>query len=139
MPKIDEKFNEIVLKDMKNLISIAFNDLSANLRHRSMRQMSEESLRLIEKKACQMKSEVTDFIDMQVKGIEESIIRVPTSEMNQKEEVKMLKFLKKRKTEITIVIKTDAETMFGKEGIQKITEKIEKQTKGYHHVKIIFK
>lgn len=29
--------------------------------------------------------------------------------------------------------------MFGKEGIQKITEKIEKQTKGYPHVKIIFK
>lgn len=50
-----------------------------------------------------------------------------------------MKFLKKRKTEITIVVKADAETMFGKEGIQKITEKIEKQTKGYHHVKIIFK
>lgn len=97
MSKMDEKFNEIVLKDMKNLISIAFNDLSANLRHQSMRRMSEESFRLVEKKACQMKSEVTDFIDMQVKGIKESIIRVPTSEMNQKEEVKKVEIFKKEK------------------------------------------
>lgn len=59
--------------------------------------------------------------------------------IDKKEEIKTRKFLKKRKTEITIVIKADAETMFGKEGIQKITEKIEKQTKAYHHVKIIFK
>lgn len=67
--KVDIKFNQIVKKDIKNMIAIAFNDLAFNLEERMTMKVDEESCECVKKKACQMKEEINNFIDTQVKNI----------------------------------------------------------------------
>ena len=63
----DELFDELALKDTKDLIAKAFNHLSADLRGRRIKKsMDEESMLMVRKKADELKVELSAFIDAQV-------------------------------------------------------------------------
>ena len=73
MPKvqIDQVFDEVTLKDIKNMIAKAFNDLSANMRFCRLKgYLDEESVHKARGKADEMKRELNQFIDFQMMILE---------------------------------------------------------------------
>lgn len=69
MNYVDEEFNEIMLKDMRLVISKAFIILEANMKKLMKKPLDEKQINLIENKANQMKKETSTFIDSQVERI----------------------------------------------------------------------
>lgn len=66
----DREFNNIMAEDVKVLIAKAFLSLEANMRlGKPYEEFCEYEIRLIEKKASQMKQEIDDFIDSQKQRI----------------------------------------------------------------------
>lgn len=73
MPKvqIDQVFDEVTLKDIKNMIAKAFNDLSANMRLCRLKGcIDEKSAHIARGKAKEMKREINEFIDFQMMILE---------------------------------------------------------------------
>lgn len=69
MNPVDEEFNEIMLKDMRLVISKAFVILEANMKKLTKKPLDEKQINLIENKANQIKKEMSTFIDSQVERI----------------------------------------------------------------------
>ena len=70
---VDKVFNQITLRGCKNLISEAFNDLSANIREDNLNgTLGNSDLEVVRHKAYLMKKELTNFIDEQVRILENS-------------------------------------------------------------------
>ena len=70
--RVDERFEEILLRDIKTHISEAFLDLEANMRigeHGTTRYLNKEEVSVVETKANQMKTEINEFIDSQLKRV----------------------------------------------------------------------
>lgn len=73
--KADERFDKIVLHEIRSNIAEAFLDLETNLRMETInRSVKDNPLakELIHEKANQMKTEINDFIDSQVSRIIDS-------------------------------------------------------------------
>ena len=68
MIKMDAEFNRIVLCDVKNDISRAFNSLDYETRRGVLSERCQHP-EIIKKKAHQMKEEINGFIDAQVNQI----------------------------------------------------------------------
>ena len=72
--RVDNRFDEIMLFDIKLKIAEAFLSMESNMRigRVGMGQLGELHIMCIEKKANQMKEEINSFIDSQVKRLQMS-------------------------------------------------------------------
>lgn len=72
--QIDEQFNEIVRKDVKEKIAEAFISLAANLNQFKPLGVQQEVEVLYKEKASQMKTEINQFIDSLLVAMTEKAI-----------------------------------------------------------------
>ena len=70
--RVDKHFDEIVNKKIKTKIAEAFLDLEGNIKiseRKTLKEIPEECMKLIEKKGESMKTELNMFIDSQIRRI----------------------------------------------------------------------
>lgn len=69
--RVDREFDKTMLITMKKIVTEAFLELEGNIRinYRETRKMGELEISLINRKANQMKEEISNFIDSQVQRI----------------------------------------------------------------------